>query len=61
MRSLLAFWLGGAAAGPLVADDPARRVFRLLQSGAGDVFRGTGDAATGVFRGSGGSATEVFR
>jgi hypothetical protein len=38
MRSLLAFWMGGAAAAPVVADIPVHAIFRGSASSSADLL-----------------------
>jgi hypothetical protein len=63
MRSLLAFWIGGASSTVFVPPEPLRNIFRLDQAGTGgDLYGGAGPGGqTGLFRGSAGGQSDLFR
>lgn len=63
MKSLLAFWMGGAAC-TVIEPTPARNIFRLDQSAAGSNLFGTAAPASSgqIFRGESPAGTgKIFR
>jgi hypothetical protein len=62
MRSLLAFWMGGARSTPPPPIVPALNIFRVDQAGGGgDLFRSSAGGTGDIFRVDQSGAGKIFR